>query len=277
MKGYYASEDVCVVLPENCLNASKQGACLLCVPNYFLQLDRCFAVNQSIPNCLLYSQYSYIPRCVECGVGYFVVLGGCVEIPPYCSMLLSDGQCAICLTGFSLRGGKCQLDKKGDNSCLKEAEGKCLQCRNGSVLAINGACYAYKEQGCLQYDEAGVCMGCGLGSVVSGKECLLGKVVDQNCKRYEGEYCRECYSGYYLGANQCWLPNSDCKSSDPSNGSCLSCYPGYTLTNWQCVVLARKPHCLAYDAKASCIRCERFFFVGEDICVKVSALCSQYN
>lgn len=66
VSGYYPSKDVCVALPESCINADRDGNCLQCLNNYYLQLDKCYQINKNINNCLTYYQYSSIPKCMEC-------------------------------------------------------------------------------------------------------------------------------------------------------------------------------------------------------------------
>ena len=117
-----------------------------------MQLDGCFAISQTIEHCILYSAYAYQGECVECEAGYFVALKGCVEMPAYCGIMLSDGKCVICVEGFELRKGDCQSKSgavEGVYRCRVQNEAKCLQCYSGYVLGVNFICYPSIPSGCL--------------------------------------------------------------------------------------------------------------------------------
>lgn len=41
-----------------------------------------------------------------------VILGICIEVTSFCNIVLSDGKCAICLSGYVLKEGKCHSNGK---------------------------------------------------------------------------------------------------------------------------------------------------------------------
>jgi hypothetical protein len=44
-------------------------------------------------------------------------------------------------------------------------------------------------------------------------------------------------------SGRCVGLNPLCKTSNLTNGNCLSCYPGYTLANGLCSVSFKDPNC----------------------------------
>ena len=276
--GYYPSADLCLPLPPNCISADRTGHCLVCEPNHFLQLDRCYPTNTSLPHCQLYDMYSYNPQCTQCDTGYFVSLAKCTLIPPYCSLLLSNGQCAICLPNFSINNNQCLPPPNNPNpNCATIQNNTCLRCNSGYLLGSNSLCYPSAPNSCTSNDTSGACLECSNGNIPTRGGCIVASLVDINCKTYNGNVCQQCYEGYYLANNRCKLPNSDCSTFSPSSGGCLSCYPGYTLTNRQCLLLGHTPNCQAYDSRANCIACAPFYHLANNTCQPVSPLCKNYN
>jgi hypothetical protein len=141
-----------------------------------------------------------------------VALGKCVLVPPYCSALLSSGECAICVNNFQLQSGQCQpVNSKYNNyNCAIMQNGNCVRCLPGSILGVNGICYLAVQNGCIVQDKAGVCSMCSNGYIPSRGSCIIAKLIDINCKAYSGNVCSECYQGYYLAGNLCKLPNLNC-------------------------------------------------------------------
>jgi len=137
-------------MPDNCVNASKDGSCLLCMPNNYMQFNKCFPVNSNILNCRIYSQMSTTPVCIICEAGFIVSLGNCVLIPPFCNLVLTNGKCVMCQQGFTLtiKGCVSANPKIFDPNCLNITDKICLRCSSTSVLGINGVCYPKDDTKC---------------------------------------------------------------------------------------------------------------------------------
>lgn len=94
----------------------------------------------------------------------------------------------------------------------------------------------------------GGCTSCWQGYVLANQNCVLeqqqsqgqpGQPADPYCIKYNNNgMCIQCSSGYfYNGANNiCNQLDPLCKSHDMNNGNCQSCYPGYSIKNFKCVI-----------------------------------------
>lgn len=95
--------------------------------------------------------------------------------------------------------------------------------------------------------------------------------------------CLQCYNGFYLNSNGvCFQISSLCKTSDPTNGACLSCYQGYTLINKACVPTNKTdnsdPNCKIRSLQDICTGCYTGFYLAVDLrCNKMDPLCRNYT
>lgn len=80
-----------------------------------------------------------------------------------------------------------------------------------------------------------------------------------------------------MSSNQCKLPNFNCSSYNQTDGGCLTCFPGFTLTNYQCVIISKINNCLSYDSFGNCLQCSHMFFITNNTCISVNPLCQNYN
>ena len=63
-----------------------------------------------------------------------------------------------------------------------------------------------------------------------------------------------------------------------TDGSCTSCFPGYSLINNTCLVSTQDPNCLKFNDNKICQLCaNRFFLDANSKCKQVSSLCKTYN
>ena len=98
------------------------------------------------------------------------------------------------------------------------------------------------DPSCFTYDSSsGACTGCYPGFALSGPKCMLAATttaIDTNCLNYTGGRCVQCSLRYIVGANGiCQNVNPLCNTYNPA-GACLSCYPGYGVSNGNCVTSA---------------------------------------
>ncbi len=84
---------------------------------------------------------------------------------------------------------------------------------------------------CHEYDQStGNCLTCFPGFALSGTSCVVStnSVSDPNCKTWDGSTCLACAFGAYFSPDRvCLIANPLCKTFDPSNGNCLSCYDSF--------------------------------------------------
>ena len=63
-----------------------------------------------------------------------------------------------------------------------------------------------------------------------------------------------------------------CKSSNQSNGACLTCYPGYSVSGGNCTisaVIGGDPNCKKYDANNDCQECYPGYYISNRRCAKI--------
>ena len=70
-----------------------------------------------------------------------------------------------------------------------------------------------------------------------------------------------------------------CRTSDNTTGSCLSCYPGYSLTNSKCEIaqIAQIPNCNLVSSSGACVECFSGYYISNNSCQPVSILCATYS
>ena len=161
----------------------------------------------------------------------------CTRVSPLCKTYsISSGSCLSCYPGYYLAGGACWAgnDPNLDPNCnLRSLKGTCLQCIASYYLNSNGYCTVANPL-CRTYNLTnGHCLSCYKGYTVSGESCVVESSgsTDVNCLKFtsSGE-CEQCYVSFYVSNGICMQMNDLCRSVDQTDGRCLSCYPGYTLS-----------------------------------------------
>ena len=88
---------------------------------------------------------------------------------------------------------------------------------------------------CKDYNAVnGMCTTCFDGYKVSNGACVVGTNSNSDiyCKTVSvSGLCAECYSGFYVKLNKCQAISILCRASNVQTGACLTCYPGYLLSN----------------------------------------------
>ena len=139
---------------------------------------------------------------------------------------------------------------------------------------------------CRTYDPInGECQSCFSGFELFGGNCIESteEVTDNNCKEWEGDRCVACSFGAYFGPEgNCLLADPLCKTVNPQNGQCTSCYSSFLLTEeGRCV---KDENNEVTDANCAeffegiCVRCSAGFVFGDDgFCKLVSADCETFD
>lgn len=106
---------------------------------------------------------------------------------------------------------------------------------------------------------------------------------DPNCARYQGNtnICAVCSTRYYMNprTSRCTAVSNQCNTFDSTNGACLSCYQGYTLSNGECYILVSQdafdPNCKVADPNGFCQQCYQGYFYAptQSRCVLANPLC----
>lgn len=160
--------------------------------------------------------------------------------------------------------------------------GTCKTCssrfymRNSFCTPINPLCKTFNI-------STGNCLSCYPGYYLSNGGCFIGADpnTDINCKLKDNlNRCLQCYSNYFLATNlTCVLANPLCKTLNITSGACLTCYPGYTLVDSDCVISNSNnsdPNCISRQ-NSDCKECYIGYFLSKGVCTKINSLCKTYN
>lgn len=92
--------------------------------------------------------------------------------------------------------------------------------------------------------------------------------------------CVNCSKGFWKDANgACNKVNPDCRTINPNNGFCTSCYPGFIIAADLCVVQdgTADPNCQTWD-KDICANCSKgFYFDSNNVCTGVDPFCKTFD
>jgi hypothetical protein len=129
-------------------------------------------------------------------------------------------------------------------------------CNDGYYIGSNGLCIVLASL-CSTYDQStGLCITCPSGYALFSGVCWnLAQPAPPNpwCSSYNGNFCVDCYDGWYLSAQICVPANPWCLTYDMNSGACLTCPLGYYLSGVLCLVA--NPLCVTYDANDYCLTC----------------------
>ncbi|KAL4472940.1 hypothetical protein ABPG72_007817, partial [Tetrahymena utriculariae] len=162
----------------------------------------------------------------------------CVPCPQNCSSCQSTQQCLICMSGFNLTNGFCQLA----NCQTLLAADQCSVCVSGYALS-NGLCFQ-QITNCQTYSFTGQCTTCISGYDVSNGVCITQIV---NCQTYSNtNQCSACISGYTVSNGVCIAQIANCQTYS-STGQCTACVQGYFLsqTNTDQLFDASSQNCIS--------------------------------
>ena len=93
---------------------------------------------------------------------------------------------------------------------------------------------------CRTWEINGMCETCYRGYIVDDGKCMEdpNKFVpksDELCKEYMNEKCEECAERAYFNEDgKCEEVNVHCRTWDPLNGKCVTCYNGYVVDEGNC-------------------------------------------
>ena len=111
---------------------------------------------------------------------------------------------------------------------------------------------------CQQYDANKRCIKCATRFFFNTESGLCSPV-DSQCNTFNDRgQCLSCYPGYSLINSNCVVSSNqqpsdaNCRTFDPS-GNCLACYTSFILTNGRC--RAVNPQCRFYDQNGGCTDC----------------------
>lgn len=133
------------------------------------------------------------------------------------------------------------------------------------MLTQQGNCQA-KDPYCTNYVN-GLCTNCHAVYYLSAAGVCTKKVMkdkDSNCAIHDlFNFCQRCNQGFFTSAGNCLLADQLCRTFDPTNGNCLSCYDGYRLNKNRCYLNEPIFNCKMF-AGSVCAECETGYALGAD-------------
>lgn len=182
--------------------------------------------------------------CEQCAKGTFLGRNNiCAVANPLClTFNETNGDCLSCYAGYSLAQGACLVSNATtptDPYCQKFLTADvCTQCSDRYYIGFDGVCREVNPL-CKTYDQStGNCISCFPGYELAQGACGVAteSVADVNCKRWDGKVCKECAFGAFFSRDgSCQFASPLCKTFDPSNGDCTSCYDSFDLAGGACV------------------------------------------
>jgi hypothetical protein len=124
----------------------------------------------------------------------------------------------------------------------------------------------------------GTCLSCFPGYSINAGSCTVA-FQDPNCQRWDSarSACTQCSTRFFIDTTgRCRQVNPLCRTSDPNNGACLSCYPGYIIAGPNCVVGGASNSDVNCQNITSglCTRCYSGFFLdSSNRCRQNNPLC----
>lgn len=171
----------------------------------------------------------------------------------YCKSFSATNVCVQCYQSFYLVGGYClPIDPYCKN--FSSTDNTCLECYKGYTPDTNT------------------------------KKCLIAPIPikDGNCQTFQDQDCLACFPSYHLKLGLCIPNNPLCKDSAP-DGTCVSCYLGYLLTDGDCNVDPNSnpnifdPFCIKING-TDCILCTNGYFVDlNGTCSALSLNCLSHD
>ncbi|EWS74958.1 transmembrane protein, putative (macronuclear) [Tetrahymena thermophila SB210] len=241
------SNNICVQCPTNCAQCDTQQKCLVCITNYFLQLDnscntQCPSSSQINPSnnnqCICDPNATIIQQInCQCKLNFYQNGNKCLPCIDNCLTCQNQNSCQICQTGYILlQTGQCQFCdiKNGffikDNQCLSCQITNCLECSNQNQCTKYANCgaqfiYNYSTKQCEQclwdIQKLQCVDNCDLTYQYHNQEkktCSQCYYLNQQCE----QSCPQNY--YYDNKYNCYQCDSSCKSCEgPKQNQCTSC------------------------------------------------------
>lgn len=284
---FFGSSSSCVPVNPLCNNYSSIGACLSCYPGYSISGSICIVSRQTDPNC---KSFSLGGICTACYGGFYYnqAQALCQSLNPLCKTSnLTDGTCLSCFPGYSLNAGMCAVSFQ-DPNCQKwdSAKSACTLCSTKFFIDTFGKCRQISPL-CKTFDPiVGICLSCYPGYVLANGLCMVGGAAnsDVGCQVFNNSVCQQCYKGFYLDfSGKCRQSNPLCKTTDPANGNCLSCYQGYVVAQGNCTVSTSSTssvdsNCKSTDQSGICTSCYSGYYLTPGMaCQKMDANCKTYT
>ena len=228
-------------------------------------------------------------QCTECSQGwYFNKKGVCCEVPSLCSQFnRAEGICQACYQGYTIVDNCCKLAEQ-DLGCAEWNGNVCRRCSKRWWQDVNGVCQPIGDQCSTWSEQTGECLTCYGGYILSNGRCIVNPNPFNGgsnalCGKWDGQSCLSCAARSYFDSFGICAPVSDqCQTWDPIDGSCFTCYAGYSLNGGVCTKSPILPPtdvgCKTWNAAQDiCLACSNRFYFNGNMCMPVSDQCRDWN
>ena len=263
--------------PTNCAEGScvvgigEHLYCRLCKTSGYAPVDGiCTDITGANPSgCVPGADPDSARRCLQCGVGYFLYMGGCYKkgTPvgkavctwagvdgPITKTNYGPGLCNVCAKGYENQEGVCRpCTTPNCDQCrtVDQAE-VCTHCMLGYVMDRAGICSiqtigSCRVPSCALCADDGKCQRCGLGFfLTSAGTCV------NNCRVIPGYYAVKNVETMVARCAPCEIPNCKVCSTDVL---CAVCEDGYFSGNKGCVRCSSECTTCVGDGAEDCTSC----------------------
>ena len=223
--------------------------------------------------------------CLSCSKGWFFNDNGvCVPVSDQCASHSENGDCTSCYKGYDLIEGKCVFSefnnaKPSDAGCglWNWDEQVCLQCSKGFVFNAKQICVASSDLCRSIVPETGACDSCYEGYDLKEGACLFSEFnnarpSDLGCHQWDwnNQVCLKCSHRWFFNSEKKCVPVDDNCNSYNEDGSCASCYTGYSVKEGVCMSV--NPLCKTLNDDGTCASCYAQNILHNGNCVPISKL-----
>ena len=288
-KGWvFNSNNVCVVVSDQCKEHATNGDCTSCFQGYDLVNGQCLfsESNNARPSDLGCGVWDWNAQvCLRCSNNWFKNSDGiCVPVSDQCATHAENGDCLTCFKGYDLSNGQCIFSEANkaqpsDLGCglWDWANQVCLQCSNGFVFNINKVCVATSDL-CRTIDsETGDCTACYEGYDLENGQCVYSpsnnaRPSDLGCATWDwkNQVCLKCSHRWFFNSQNRCVPVDDNCNNYADDGSCTSCFPGYAVNQGVCLTV--NPLCKTLNQDGTCASCYPQNILNQGNCVPISKL-----
>ena len=283
----FNAESVCVPVSDQCSAHDEAGHCTKCYKGYDLKEGQCLysLSNEAKPvdsGCGTWDWDNQV--CLKCSEGWvFNAEKVCVAVSDQCKAHAENGDCTACFKGYDLKEGQCIFSdfnnaRPSDLGCATwDWDNQvCLKCSNQWVFNADKVCVPVSDQ-CKAHAENGDCTACFKGYDLKEGQCIFSdfnnaKPSDSGCATWDwdNQVCLKCSHRWFFNSQKRCVPVDDNCNNYADDGSCSSCYPGYSVRDGVC--LAVNPLCKTLNEDGSCASCYRQNILHEGNCVPISKL-----
>lgn len=281
-----------------CALAYTLNACALCIPGYYLEINRKCAMNTNsqlaVANCYRYASFT---RCQQCAKYYYPSTGGktCAfmsNVVAQCQVYNGPNTCAVCADSVpSSNENYCLPPTISDNSCLFYSnQTVCQTCQPGywlnENLYLSNIQLTFQGLYSLRMDYTNT-----FNALTSVQQCTPIPVVP-NCVTYNSttNNCIACASGFYLNQTTLQCNLNPVQTTQVSsiiipycyqissnfvviNGintqvnTCKLCYQGYyiAVNGYKCAIhTSTVANCAIYSQSTNgqCLLCANGYYMS---------------